>query len=105
MSAKLRWTPVIFSGGQWKLVQQHREAFMLAHPYYPGCGKLFFSGTSEAVANVPTAGRLYQTKWKNTKNPTAHPKIFGIYVFLLPECEDRLNATTKERFARGTMVG
>jgi hypothetical protein len=24
-----------------ELTQQHGEAFMLAHPYYPGCGTIF----------------------------------------------------------------
>lgn len=56
-----------------ELVQQHGEAFMLAHPYYPGCGTRFqWYGIGNAFC--PECGRTYQTLMEHYKAGLYTPK-------------------------------
>jgi hypothetical protein len=56
-----------------ELVTQHGEAFMLAHPYYPGCGTRFqWYGLGNC--NCPECGRTYMVSMERYKAGLYAPK-------------------------------
>jgi hypothetical protein len=49
------------------LVKQHGEAFMLSHPYFPGCGTRFqWYGLGNCYC--PECGRQYQVMMQDVKS-------------------------------------
>ena len=56
-----------------ELVQQHGEAFMLAHPYFPGCGTDFqwYFGSG---CHCPECGRQYIVDMQEYKAGKYTPK-------------------------------
>ena len=52
--------------------QQYGEAFVLAHPYMPGCGARFqWYGFN---CNCPRCARAYEVRWEDVKAGKYNPK-------------------------------
>lgn len=69
------WTPeyILTQTAEW--CQKFGEAFVLAHPYYPGCGKMFqwyYCGNC-FCANC-SYSICYEVKWKDFKSGKYKPK-------------------------------
>jgi len=56
-----------------ELTQQHGEAFMLAHPYFPGCGTMYQWYLGSGCC-CPECGRLYVVNMEDYKSGMYTPK-------------------------------